>query len=63
MTQLILSRALQGLGGGILLALVFTIVADILVPADRGRYQGHFAAVFALASISDRCSEAGSQKH
>ena len=51
MTQLILSRALQGLGGGILLALVFTVVADILAPADRGRYQGHFAAVFALASI------------
>ena len=51
MTQLILSRALQGLGGGILLALVFTVVADILSPSDRGRYQGHFAAVFALASI------------
>ncbi len=51
MTQLILARALQGVGGGIMLALIFIVIADILAPADRGRYQGHFAAVFAIASI------------
>lgn len=51
MNQLILARALQGLGGGVMLGLIFIIIADILSPADRGRYQGHFAAVFAVASI------------
>lgn len=51
MTQLIVARAMQGLGGGIMLGLAFTVVADILPPAERGRYQGHFAAVFALSSI------------
>jgi len=51
MNQLIIARALQGLGGGIMLGLIFIVIADILAPADRGRYQGHFAAVFALASI------------
>jgi len=51
MNQLIVARALQGLGGGIMLGLIFTVIADILAPADRGRYQGHFAAVFALASV------------
>jgi EmrB/QacA subfamily drug resistance transporter len=51
MLQLVLVRGLQGIGGGIMLALTFSVIADILVPADRGRYQGHFAAVFALASI------------
>jgi EmrB/QacA subfamily drug resistance transporter len=51
MLELVLARALQGIGGGIMLALTFSVIADILAPADRGRYQGHFAAVFALASI------------
>lgn len=51
MNQLILARAIQGLGGGVMLSLIFIVIADILAPADRGRYQGHFAAVFALASI------------
>jgi EmrB/QacA subfamily drug resistance transporter len=51
MTQLIAARAIQGTGGGIMLGLIFTTIADILAPADRGRYQGHFAAMFALASI------------
>ncbi|HEY9774955.1 MAG TPA: MDR family MFS transporter [Planktothrix sp.] len=52
MTALIIARAFQGLGGGIMLGLIFTVIADMLAPADRGRYQGHFAAVFALASIA-----------
>jgi len=51
MTQLIAARVVQGTGGGIMLGLIFTVIADILAPADRGRYQGHFAATFALASI------------
>lgn len=51
MTALILGRALQGLGGGGLMSLTQTIVADIVTPRERGRYQGYIGAVFALSSI------------
>jgi EmrB/QacA subfamily drug resistance transporter len=51
MTALVLSRALQGLGGGGLMALSQTIIADIVSPRERGRYQGYIASVFALASV------------
>jgi len=51
MMQLIAARALQGFAGGIILGLSFTVVGDLFSPAERGKYQGNFAAVFALASI------------
>jgi EmrB/QacA subfamily drug resistance transporter len=51
MTALVLARALQGLGGGGLMALSQTIIADIVSPRERGRYQGYIAAVFATSSI------------
>src|SRR4051812_3587404 len=51
MGQLILFRALQGVGAGMVIGLLFTIVGDIFSPAERGRYQGLFAAVWGVASI------------
>ncbi|MDQ1014137.1 MDR family MFS transporter [Streptomyces afghaniensis] len=45
-------RAVQGLGGGGLMSLAMTIVADITTPRERGRYQGYFMAVFGGASIA-----------
>ena len=51
MTQLIVFRGLQGVGAGIIVGLLFTIIGDIFAPADRARYQGLFAAVWGLASI------------
>ncbi|MEU0838458.1 MDR family MFS transporter [Streptomyces sp. NPDC005962] len=44
-------RAVQGLGGGGLMSLAMTIVADITSPRERGRYQGYFMAVFGGSSI------------
>ena len=52
MTQLILFRALQGLGGGGLMVTSQAVVGDIIPPRDRGRYQGIFGAVFGVASIA-----------
>jgi MFS family permease len=52
MGELIAFRALQGLGGGGLMALALAIIGDLVAPRERGRYQGYFGAVFALASVS-----------
>jgi EmrB/QacA subfamily drug resistance transporter len=49
---LILARALQGIGGGGLISLGQTIVADIIPPRERARYMAYFAAVFMTASIA-----------
>ena len=51
MTQLIVFRGIQGIGAGMAVALMFTIIGDIFAPAERARYQGLFAAVYGLASI------------
>ncbi len=51
MTVLIFARGLQGLGGGGLISLAQTIVADIVTPRERGRYQGYFGMMFATSSV------------
>ena len=51
MTQLILARALQGLGGGGLFVLALSVVGDAVPPQDRGKIQGVFAAVFSMSSV------------
>src|SRR2546421_2649726 len=52
MTELIATRAVQGLGAGGLLTLAFTIVSDVMVPRERAKYQGVFGSMFGLASIA-----------
>ncbi|NMP23452.1 MDR family MFS transporter [Sulfobacillus harzensis] len=51
MTQLILYRGIQGLGGGAMMPIAIAIIGDIFPPAERGRWQGLLMAVFGLASI------------
>jgi EmrB/QacA subfamily drug resistance transporter len=51
MTFLILSRALQGLGGGGLFVLALSVVGDAVPPRERGKIQGVFAAVFSTSSV------------
>ena len=52
MVQLIVFRALQGLGGGGLMVTAQAVVGDIVPPRNRGRYQGIFGAVFGVSSIA-----------
>jgi EmrB/QacA subfamily drug resistance transporter len=51
MLQLIVFRALQGLGGGGLMVLTMAAIADIIPPRDRGRYQGYSGAVYGLSTV------------
>jgi EmrB/QacA subfamily drug resistance transporter len=51
MGQLIVFRGLQGIGAGMVMGLLFTIVGDIFSPSERGRYVGLFSAVWGVASI------------
>ncbi|HVL23521.1 MAG TPA: MDR family MFS transporter [Thermomicrobiales bacterium] len=52
MFQLIAFRALQGVGGGGLMAIALSIIGDVIPPRERGRYQGYFAAVFGVSSVA-----------
>ena len=51
MIELIIFRAVQGLGGGGLLVGAQAVIADIVAPRDRGRYSGLFGAVFGASTV------------
>ena len=51
MTELVIFRAIQGLGAGGLIPLAMAVIGAIVPPRDRGRYQGLIGAVFGSASI------------
>jgi len=49
---LVAARALQGLGGGGLMVMAQALIGELVPPRQRGRFQGYFASVFTLASVS-----------
>jgi len=51
MPQLIIFRAIQGVGAGFLMSNAFAVIGDLFTPAERGRWQGLIGAVFGLASV------------
>jgi EmrB/QacA subfamily drug resistance transporter len=52
MTELIVFRAVQGLGGGGLMVSAQAAVGDVVSPRERGRYLGLFGAMFGVASVA-----------
>src|SRR5450755_93779 len=50
MVQLIVFRAVQGLGGGALFTTAFAIIADLFPPRERGRFSGLFGGIFGISS-------------
>ncbi len=51
MSVLVLGRTIQGVGAGGLFTLSMTILADVISPRERGRYQGYMGAMFAVATM------------
>ncbi|MEZ5378495.1 MAG: MDR family MFS transporter [Acidimicrobiales bacterium] len=51
MWQLIVSRGLQGIGGGGLMAMGFIVIGDIFSPRERGRYMAYYTMNFTFSSI------------
>lgn len=51
LAQLVLGRAIQGIGGGGLMTLTQITMSDLVPPSRRGNYQGLFGAIFAVCSV------------
>lgn len=51
MTELVIYRAIQGIGGGALMPIAFAVIFDIFPPEKRGKMNGLFGAVFGLSSV------------
>lgn len=49
--QLSIYRAIQGIGGGALVPIAFTIMFDVVAPEKRGKIGGLFGAAYGISSI------------
>jgi EmrB/QacA subfamily drug resistance transporter len=51
MWQLVVSRGIQGIGGGGLFSLAFAIIGDVVPPRERGKYVGFITSIFTASSV------------
>ncbi|HSL75383.1 MAG TPA: MDR family MFS transporter [Candidatus Limnocylindrales bacterium] len=52
MGMLIVFRGIQGIGAGSLFPVALAVIGDLFTPAERGKYQGLFGAVFGVAFVA-----------
>ncbi|MCY8105040.1 multidrug efflux MFS transporter MdtP [Bacillus mojavensis] len=51
MTELIIFRGLQGIGGGIMMPMAMIVIGDLFTGKQRAKFQGVFGAIYGLASV------------
>ncbi|MEC1614440.1 multidrug efflux MFS transporter MdtP [Bacillus mojavensis] len=51
MTELIIFRGLQGIGGGIIMPMAMIVIGDLFTGKQRAKFQGVFGAIYGLASV------------
>jgi len=51
MMMLIIGRGLQGIGGGGILPLCQSVIADVVAPRERGRYQAYMGVVWVTSGV------------
>ncbi len=51
MMLLVLGRGLQGIGGGGILPLCQSVIADVVAPRERGRYQAYMGVVWVTSGV------------
>ncbi|WP_096226116.1 MDR family MFS transporter [Geobacillus sp. FJAT-46040] len=51
MTELILYRGIQGLGGGIMMPMAMIVIGDVFTGKERAKWQGVFGGLYGLASV------------
>lgn len=51
MTELIIYRGLQGIGGGIMMPMAMIVIGDLFTGKERAKFQGVFGGIYGLASV------------
>ncbi len=51
MTELIIFRGLQGIGGGVMMPMAMIVIGDLFTGKQRAKFQGLFGAIYGLASV------------
>jgi EmrB/QacA subfamily drug resistance transporter len=51
MTELIIYRGLQGIGGGIMMPMAMIVIGDVFTGKERAKWQGVFGGLYGLASV------------
>ena len=52
MLTLVIGRGLQGIGGGGILPLAQSVIADVVAPRERGRYQAYMGVVWVTSGVA-----------
>ncbi|MDQ0200382.1 MDR family MFS transporter [Neobacillus ginsengisoli] len=51
MTELIIFRGVQGIGGGVMMPMAMIVIGDLFTGKERAKFQGVFGGIYGLASV------------